>query len=822
MGWRTVVIGLLILASGSSAFGQTSPADQQFTFAVRLLREGQMDLAKEALSDFARDYPSDRRAGDAFYQLALIAHRSGDLKAAMNYLQQVHQPLYASAAAVALLRGQFLLEADQPQQALDALETIDAKTLDDDAKRSTWHYLRGLGLKRTGKLDAAADRLSSASELDTPLRPRAFIELARVQSALGRSEAAMKSIRQATDLAKEPIDAAEAAVLHADLAYRAGQFEAAIAGYDRIIESHATSDWFKPAIAGLLRSLYAAGLDQQLIERHDQLADRIAAADLGQSLYLRAAAHVRLKQYDKALSWLKQFNQRTDPGHAQRQAAIDLAGVCLYHTDVNAFEDWYTINQPDSRELLYLRALAAISRKQPDKAIEHLSVLIQTPGTSTHQALLQRAALYEQMGKAELASADYALCASKYAKADEAAALEGRAIELALNAGHHERVVALAGPWLSRNARSDAAPRVQLMLSLALLKQNKPAQSIAQLDQIIAAVTDESILTLAHFYRGLAQATQFDAKNPQHATSSIQSLNKAISGKLPDAQRAEAFSILAQLYRQTDQPDKALEAYQSLRSLSPDRAIDPNTALWVGRGLIDAHKAQQALPWLQRVIEQKPEDQATRSSAMYYHALAQAQLGDHAKAIEMYRRLLAYSQVFGDQGRLGLARSLQASGDRDGALEEYAGLINVRGSAVAASALYESAMLLLEQSRDHLAADQSKRAGELRTEARRRLNRLVILYDLRELDPLPAQAYLALGRLDALEGRSDLAATRYQKILDQAGQPAWHGLAAADLHWLAGRSDEAVRGWRDVVDNYPDSPAAKEASSALQQRTAQP
>lgn len=813
---------LFLILCVTSAQAQMTPADQQFTFAVRLMREGQTDLARDAFKDFVRDYPSDRRSADASYQLALIARDAGDAKNALAYLERVNRPLHVSDVSVKLLRGQLLLEQNQPEEALGVLEKVDAKSLSDDGMSSTWHYLSALALKRTGKLDSAGDRFTKAAEADTPLRPRALIELSKVQLSLEQKDAAMISVKQAVQIAKQAGDASEAVMLEAHLAYQAKQYEAAIAGYDRIIESYATSDWFKPAVAGLLRSLYAAGNTQQFIKRHDQLAARIAPADLGQVLYLRAATHARLKEYDKAIAWLKQYTQRTGPNHPQSSNAVYLAGICLFHTDTEAFEDWYAKTQPDSRELLYLRALAAIERKQTAQAVEYLSTLIDKPGQYARRALLQRAALREQMDQPKLAAEDYAKFAADHGKDERAKVYQRRAIELAFQSNAYDRVIELGGQWLKANPKDEAEPNVRLVYALAMLKQNKAADSIVQLDRVIAAKPDAAVLNFAHFYRGMALASQFSAENREVAPPAIASLNQALKGKLPEAQQAEGWSVIAQLYRQTDKPAQALGAYQSLRALKPSGKFDPRTALWVGKGLLDSNKPREALAWLESVAEQQANGPELRSAAMFYYAGAQAALKQHAKAIETYRRLLAFSQTFGDQGRLGLARSLRASGDRDGAIEEYDGLINVRGSAVAASALYESAILLLEQSQARIAAGQAQRGQADRTEARRRLNRVVILYDLKELDPLPLQAMLALGRLDVVDGRNDLAVERFNKVLDRPNQPAWHELAKAEQLLVGGRTNQARAALQAVVQKYANSIAADHASARLAEIGIQP
>ena len=60
------------------------------------------------------------------------------------------------------------------------------------------------------------------------------------------------------------------------------------------------------------------------------------------------------------------------------------------------------------------------------------------------------------------------------------------------------------------------------------------------------------------------------------------------------------------------------------------------------------------------------------AEALFLSGSALGELGDHDGAIASYRRLVALSQGYGDRGRLGLARSLQATGNDEEALNEAA------------------------------------------------------------------------------------------------------------------------------------------------------
>jgi hypothetical protein len=68
--------------------------------------------------------------------------------------------------------------------------------------------------------------------------------------------------------------------------------------------------------------------------------------------------------------------------------------------------------------------------------------------------------------------------------------------------------------------------------------------------------------------------------------------------------------------------------------------------------------------------------------------------------------------------------------------------------------------------------------------------------------PQDSEALSGLGELDLLRGTDDLAAQHFQAALDANANYIPALIAAADIRWQSGRTDEARQAYRDIVDHY--------------------
>jgi len=816
---------LVTLFAAPPALAADSEADRQFAFAVKLMQRDEPDLAREAFVEFLRTYDEDGRVDDAHYYLALLARSRGETPTAARHLDQVDDPQVVDPARVQLLRGQVALELNEGDRAVRLLEAVRPEGLPDEATRATWRYLLGVAYRRTGNTAGAVHRFEAAAESETPIRGRALLELGKARAAQGEAAAALATLNQAMQAGVDPALAAEARKLAAELAYQQKQYEQAIALYRQVIDQHQSAAEFQPALMGLLRTLYAAGRDAEAVALFNRYAAKLPAESIGEALYLKAAALVRQERYAEALRTLDQFRQRTDASHPLFGDATYLAGLTLHHLDPARYASWYdrlgeTVEIPHRNELRWLRAQAAAKQDKLAEAVEILAPMIEAEdGPYARRALLQRAAWREQLGRTDPASADYAAYARLFDDDPRATDATRRAIDLAFAAGQHERVIELAGLWLNQAPNDhDARETIRLKLALAQIKMRSYGPALRTLEQLTESRPEPRIAALGHFYQGLLLASLTrpgeTGGSPERAAEQVgpalEYLNRALDGPLPDSQRVEAVALSARLLRLSGRQEEALAKYERLRELRPtgEMRIEPLTALWVGRGLYEAGRAEAALPWLRQVLDRDDLEANALAQARFYTARSLQAAGDYEGAIEMYRELLGRSDSYGERGRLGLAQCLAATGQFDAALEEYNGLINVEASRIAATALLESAKIQLAAAEKLRQLAEERQAEEYRAEARRRLHRITILYDIPRLDPVPLEAMLRLGRL-ALDADEPVKARGYfQTVADRDDAPAWNLLGRAEVALMEGRRADAEFLLKKVRQDHPRSEAA--------------
>ncbi|MBI1373573.1 MAG: tetratricopeptide repeat protein [Phycisphaera sp.] len=796
-------------------------ADRQFTFAARLMQRSELQLAQEAFGEFIRKNPGDARVDDARYYIGLLAYRQRDAATALKELGSITKPKDVSMAATLLLRGQIKLATGDGPGAVSDLEKVDGTSLTDNETKASWHYLLGGAYRTVKNTTAAAKQFDMASEADSKVRGLALLELGKVRIESGDTAAALEALTAAIDAQLDAPQAAEARGLAAAVAYEQRQYEMSAHLYNQIIQRYQTTEQFKPALMGLLRALYASGQDEELIRQHEALAKLLSPDEQAEALYLRGAAHVRLKQYDEGGRKLLDFFQRFGKDHPLSDEVAYLFAVCFYHSDLDRFEKWYAglegeldkmAHGPDLR---YLRAQAAIKREQFAQAIAYLDPLIAKPENDYAQrALLQRAALYEKLDNKAKASSDYALYVTRYGKDPKSVDAGRWAIDLAFNAGEYEKVAELAPTWAAAQKDAPATAPVRIKQIIALIKLKRNDEALKAADTLLGIEkADPKLVTLGHFYRGLILASKAQPVRDSGVDSTkpaIEALQAALSGALPETQQAEAIELIARLHRMAGRDDDAIAMYETLRQRRPLDGVNTLTALWVGRGLHHRKRYETALIWLTEVLGRRDAEPSAMAEALFLAAESNHDLDKHAEALKLYDQLLAFGHAFGDQARLGRAQSLAALDRTDEAIKQYDDLITVDASMIAATALLEGGLLHWRRARLLEKANDTPAADEAYAEARKRLNRTVILYDLPQLGTLPDRAMVMLGVVDAASGKVDKQQVRERldAVLKRPTPTAWQSAAKAEIALLDGRRGEAVFLWRKMITDS-DEPAAK-------------
>lgn len=231
-------------------------ADARFHRGLALLSVPQDGPAAEALAAFVDQHPDDARRAEARARLALALAR---LKREADAAAQIEQ----------------LAEPD-----LAGLEP---------ALRAAVQYEQAAILKRGGRADEAAARLRQLAGSDNPLRLHAALELAEIEMAAKRFEAAAAVLREArTAVENRPIEPALAAPLLYRLgvcAFESKQWEYAANAFEELLALDADSPLAASASFFAGEAHFQAGRPARAAEHLARAVEKYGrAADAGPAM----------------------------------------------------------------------------------------------------------------------------------------------------------------------------------------------------------------------------------------------------------------------------------------------------------------------------------------------------------------------------------------------------------------------------------------------------------------------------------------------------------------------------------------------------------
>lgn len=798
--WAILCLGLACLLPAAPLSAQADPAQQQFVFAYRLLQRGEDKLAAQAFEEFLAKYPKDAKHGDAAYYRALLARRAGENEAAARLLTapDFPAPTLVPEHALLLLRGEVLIALARFDAAVAALEKIKLDGLDPAGLAST-HYLLGLAYRGAGNLPGAAKSLDAAAGIDSPLKPRAMLEEARVQAQLEKTGDAQATLVKLIAL-KDQETAAEALLFAGDLAFRAGQFPKAIDFYSSLTTEHQSSSHFAPAVMGLLWSRFSLRQYDAVLQSAQQFQGALQGANAFAARYLAASALQEMGRHDKAVEEFKALLAGGGESELRDKATYKLA---VSDCELGRFDEMnqcladFAATFPKS-ELLgdaqFLLAAAQARRGDLAGGVARLTAIINEGKSNPFysRALLRRASLYEQNNQLPAAIEDYQLYFQEVLPSDpgQAALIALRLSDLWSRSGQFEQAEALAGRILGLGAGAMSIANLEPLVeqeamyrrAVALIKLNRSDAALQQLNALLSKHPQNQYLAQARYYRGLLLVL---ALKPDEALADLQAA--AAAPELSEALRANALHLAGVRLREKNETQAAAATLQELEKLVGLSNLKPAEQLWLARWQMQRREPRESLKYLEPLVGPKSAASGpARAEALWLTGRNLLLLNDSDGAINAFGQVIALAQGFEPQARLELARTLGATNKTAEAIAEYNKLISVDSSEVAAAAIFENASIhrRLAQKR-RLAGDEGGMRQELE-EAQRLFMRLVLLLPFPELSPLPELAYLELA-----EVRADL-----------------------------GKLDEAIKALQELTGKFPESPCAAYARAvlAIQQR----
>lgn len=143
--------------------------------------------------------------------------------------------------------------------------------------------------------------------------------------------------------------------------------------------------------------------------------------------------------------------------------------------------------------------------------------------------------------------------------------------------------------------------------------------------------------------------------------------------------------------------------------------------------------------------------------AMYIRGQAYGLLKSYKKANKDLRHVIALGQGFGLEASLALGVMQYGRGDYELAIRTFDSLINIGQDQIAAKALFEQAKSYIKLAGQRRAASQKEAAGKAINQARKDLNRVILLYSVDSMGTLPQKARVVLANLERKQGQNKTA-----------------------------------------------------------------
>jgi tetratricopeptide (TPR) repeat protein len=735
-------------------------AHQQFVFAYRLLQRGDNKLAIEAFDEYLGRFPRDEKRGDALYFRALLAKQAGELTQAHKLLSETAPPpTLVPVSAMLLLKGEVAADLKQFEVALQSLEKIDPATLE-PALRASAFFLRGQAYRGTNNIPAAIAQYKQAAEIESPLRSRAMLELARVQASQGQIAQALATARGAA-IANDPEVSPEAARTAGDFAYQAGQFAAAIDYYQIVLTQYTTSPHVSASALGSMWAMLGMKQYPQIITAFDQYKTAMTPDDRVVAWYLTGSAYQEAGEHDKAAGMFNALVMGSSGSAVEDKAMYKLA---YSQVELGQYEQaQQTIarlrekhpQSPLTVDGEFLLASMDAKRADTESGIRRVTALIKQGSNKPHyaQALLLRAKLHEAANQIDKATADYTefLAATSKASGTTTVTLSSiheaglRLVDLEYRQNHFENAAKVASQMLAMKDLP-ASQREQMLyrLALAQIKLN----TLAQADQTLSTLLEQSpkgpLSAETHYYRGL---TRMALQKPDLAIADLQAA--AAREELSQPLKINALRLISIRQREVRNTPEIVKTIQQLEKLAGISGLSAGELLWIARYELDRQNPQAAMRYLKPIVSRQV-DAATdqRAWALRMTGRSLNQLGDLPAAIAAYREAIALPHADPGRTRLELAGALRKAGSHAEAMDEYQGLINSEQSAIAAQALTQMADMHINQAKASQQSGDTAGSRQQYEDARKLLKRLVLLYGFTELSPLPEQGYLQLAHVE--------------------------------------------------------------------------
>lgn len=796
----------IALRTSNMALAQSDAEHQQFLFAYKLLQRGEIAEAASEFDEYLGKFPQGEKFGDAQYYRALLFRKAGQNDKAAALLESAKAPTIVPAYAVKLLHGQVLSDQGKFKEALGPLEQIKTDDLDDKIAVSAL-YLKGLAYRGADNLEAAATALADAAQLDTPMKARALLDLAKVRAMMKDNTKAIAALERCLKIEDKTITP-EAARFAGDLSYNAGDYDKAIGYYNTVSARYQSSPHFAPAVVGLLWAQFADERYDDVKKTFDNAIDALPVSDRLPAYYLAGSAFQEQGEHEKAADLLQKVSGGTGKLPIQEKVLYKLA---LSQFELERYDAMQTTvasltsRFPQTKlavDVAFLQATADAKAGQVQQGASRLTQFIEQGESSPYyqQALLRRAHLYETNGEIEPAAKDYQAYLDSNGKTTPTSLQAGfRLMELLGALSEHDKVIALATGVLQID---DAKLRTPSAEQEALYRLAVAQRFSGDLDKALAT---HSRLTRDHpinpyraesvLEQGLIRMTQGDSDR------GVPLLLDAVEREgLVKASKISAMRIVAQHDADAGNARRSYDLRIKMQQLGGDDVLSDDERLWLGQTLLNRRDPKAALKMLDAVQGEKVKERA-----MLLTGRAHRMAGSHDEAVATLTEVRAISERYGNDAWLELALTYRDMGKPDEAMAELGPLQNPdRGHAIASRALYESGVIHQRLHLSNKTTSPDKAEGHANA-AREAFKKLWLLYPDREGEDRAKRAYLALAALQQAMGDAAAEVKTLDELATAHPESPFASYAKALLAIRAGKAERADSYLRQTLEQLANS-----------------
>ncbi|HPG83305.1 MAG TPA: tetratricopeptide repeat protein [bacterium] len=403
--------------------------EKDFAFATQLADKELYDLAAQQFVKFADAWPTSPRAPEALFNAAENYEAIASFqRAADTYLRLVMSyPEAANADKAFFNRGKLLAVLGDPLNAALTLERIRIFTPNSEliplAMVSAAEQFRSAGEAQKAYSAAAA---TIAQYSDSPVRPRAFFLLARLQHDAGKPALALTELNRIGAARVENTLATQIALLRARVLSELGRYSKSDSVLEVLVNSDTANDSIGAAACLLAQSLYSRGLYSKVIQTTERsLQRRIRPHERHQLQLYQGDSWASLGDPARALSSLSRIPH--DSLKAQEAAKLAFRrGMLQKRLGEPALAlPWFSqiLAHADSlKDITALQRLALqeqtallLELNNPGEALRSLRLLFEELPPLRDSILMQRASIVRTVLKNPVsARQDYALLSTFY------------------------------------------------------------------------------------------------------------------------------------------------------------------------------------------------------------------------------------------------------------------------------------------------------------------------------------------------------------------------------------------------------------------------